>query len=191
MAQINIIDNMTQAELKSFISTCNIEDNNLVHTYKNETIDGDKTFIGNVTFNANTRFIQPISAVAAGAKYADLAERFLSDKKYSPGTLIQFGGKKQITVASTKCNGVISESPGYELNSESKGLPVALSGQVKVLIKGKVKKFSKIVLSDIPGVGITASKDVDIKDVIGITLQSSKNKDIKPVLCVVNINLFS
>ena len=95
------------------------------------------------------------------AMYADIAEFYESDKFYEPGTLITFGrGLKEISLAITECNGIISSKPGYQLGEKKTDLhlPVALTGRIPVLMDGNcMPKFGdKIYLSQIrPGYAST------------------------------------
>ena len=36
------------------------------------------------------------------AQYADLAENYLADKEYEPGTVLVFGGEQEVTCTDTK-----------------------------------------------------------------------------------------
>lgn len=86
------------------------------------------------------------------AWYADIAEFYESDKFYEAGTLICFGkGQKEISIATTECDGIISTNPGYQLGERKNDdyLPVALVGRVPVLFDGYcMPKFGdKIYLS--------------------------------------------
>ena len=90
--------------------------------------------------------------VAYRAQWADLAEYYESDIIYEPGTLISFGeGDKEITAASTECNGIISTNPGYQLGEKLNDhyQLVALCGRVPVLFDGKckIRKGDKVYLS--------------------------------------------
>lgn len=74
--------------------------------------------------------------MAYRAWWGDLAEYYRSDKVYPAGTLITVGcGPDEITKATTECNGIISERPGYELGEkkDERDLPVALVGKVPVI----------------------------------------------------------
>lgn len=122
------------------------------------------------------------------ALYADLAENYESDQKYPAGTLIRFGGEKDITAATINCNGVISDKPGYVLDADLKNsLPVALVGKTPIRVVGKVKKFDRVVLSSTPGVA-TVQVTSDQK-VIGIALEGSDVNEEKLVMCVTKFNL--
>lgn len=106
--------------------------------------------IGSSSSQYNTVF-----AVATAAQYADLAEKYEADADYEPGTVVVFGGSKEITVttefADTRVAGVISTDPAYLMNSQSTGLPVALRGKVPVKVVGAVAKGDLLVTSTVAG----------------------------------------
>lgn len=154
--------------------------NNLVHITGTETISGSKTFTNKLYANGG------VQGTASSALWADLAEQYLPDEKYPIGTLIKFGGEKDITIADNECNGIISERPGFLLDCGLEdSLPVALVGKTRVRVVGKVNKFDKLVLSEIPGIARVRKKDSE--KVIGIALDSSDNKEEKLVMSVVKI----
>ena len=85
-----------------------------------------------------------IYAKATSAQYADLAEIYESDNEYEVGTVVIFGGDKEVTQSTisndTRVAGVISENPAYVMNSDSEGQAVALVGKVKCKVYGVVSK---------------------------------------------------
>ena len=93
------------------------------------------------------------------ATYADLAERYEADAEYEPGTVVIFGGEKEITVTDVNTDyrvaGVISTDPGLKLNSsagDDKTHPyLALRGRVPCKVIGPVAKGDLLVTSDTPG----------------------------------------
>ena len=84
-----------------------------------------------------------------------MAEIYTADQNYEPGTVVVFGGPNEITVTSiahdTRVAGVISTNPAYLMNSETAGLPVALTGRVPCLVQGPVNKGDVLVTSVIAG----------------------------------------
>jgi hypothetical protein len=102
------------------------------------------TITGNWTLSAGSRL---------NSTYADLAERFEADTYYEPGTVVELGGEKEITVAKEELSesvfGVISNTAGYVMNgmagSDETHPPVAVTGRVFVKVKGKVKKNDRLV----------------------------------------------
>jgi len=89
--------------------------------------------------------------VAVQALYADLAEKYIADSNYAPGTVVVFGGDQEITVTETfadvRVAGVISSNPAYLMNAAASGLPVALRGRVPVQVLGAVSKGDLLVTS--------------------------------------------
>ena len=117
----------------------------------------DNTYdIGSNSFQWRTIYGHTVEAT-----YADLAERYESDAEYEPGTVVIFGGDKEITTtnveADYKIAGVISTDPGLKMNSnagEDNTHPyVALKGRVPCKIIGPVSKGDLIVTSTTPGYG--------------------------------------
>lgn len=139
-------------------------------------------------------FTYPINACAMSAWWADLAEVYDADEDYAPGTLVQFGGEKEITVASVEANAVVTTSPGFILNAgdgEYTGaaadgehkVAIALTGRTPVLVSGPVKKFDRIGLDKkSPGVGCVLSETWR-KDAIAVALESNDEPGVKLVMC--------
>lgn len=124
---------------------------------------------------------------ATSAKWADLAEIYEADADYAPGTLIMFGGEKEITLANFGyAHGVISSKPAYLMNSSAKGLPVAMIGRVPVRVFGAISKFDKIYMDlSVPGVATRMGAG----EPIGIALESNDFSGEKLVECVVKLKL--
>ena len=85
-----------------------------------------------------------VYAKATSAQYADLAEIYESDSRYDVGTVVVFGGEKEVTQSTisndTRVAGVVSENPAYLMNDESEGQAIALVGKVKCKVHGMVSK---------------------------------------------------
>lgn len=113
---------------------------------------------------------------ATSARYADLAENYLADSHYNPGTVMMFGGDQEVTqaeTATTKIAGVVSSNPAYLMNSELKGdtvVAVALQGRVPVLVKGQIKKGDMLISAG--GGRAMASDNPQIGTVIGKALEN-------------------
>ena len=97
-----------------------------------------------------------------------------SDFEYEPGTLVKFGGEKEITIADDMANAVITTKPGLLLgeNDTETKIPIALVGKVPVKVIGSVKKFDKLVLSDTHGIAKSKNENEEHKTVIGIALET-------------------
>ena len=141
---------------------------------------------GNASFPGNIAAAGTLQATATTAYWADLAEKYITDKKYPIGTLVTFGGEKEMTLATKKVNGVISEKPGYTLNAKSKGQPIALIGKTKVRVIGIVDKGDKLVLYK-DGVARTRRWYDIFKKTIGITLEANIKPEEKLVMSVVQL----
>ena len=103
--------------------------------------------IGSPTATFNTIF-----ATATSAQYADLAEMYEADADYEPGTVLCFGGAKEVTLCgqadSTRVAGVVSTNPSYLMNSGQTGdnvVAVALTGRVPCRVTGTIRKGDLIV----------------------------------------------
>jgi hypothetical protein len=127
------------------------------------TVDLDGRFTDNGfadTMNQHVRttdsptFVQ-VNAVATSAKYADLAEKYATDADYEPGTVVCFGGEKEVTACAHEAHhavaGVISTDPAYMMNDEAEGQYVALTGRVPVKVMGPVAKGDLMVSSSVAG----------------------------------------
>lgn len=115
----------------------------------------DNTYdIGSANYQWKTIYGHTVEAT-----YADLAERYEADTEYEPGTVVIFGGDKEITTTDTPSDyrvaGVISTDPGLKLNSsagDDKTHPyLALRGRVPCKVIGPVEKGDLLVTSDTPG----------------------------------------
>jgi len=126
-------------------------------TLSGKTFSGNTSFAGNIfpTGNANANIgsttlqFNTIHAKATSAQYADLAEKYIADAEYTPGTVVIFGGEQEITTTTeshdTRVAGVISTNPAYLMNSVCDGLPVALQGRVPCLVQGPINKGEVLV----------------------------------------------
>ena len=91
------------------------------------------------------------------ATYADLAEFYEGDQEYEPGTVLVFGGAKEVTTTNilndTRSAGIVTTDPAYVMNSEQTGLKVcvALAGRVPCKVVGRVRKGDLLTTSAIPG----------------------------------------
>ncbi len=96
---------------------------------------------GNWTLTAGSRF---------NATYADLAEYYEADRIYEPGTVLEFGGEKEVTIAedsTTRVAGVVSTDPAYAMNAKCPGIAVAvaLQGRVPVKVRGIIRKGDMMI----------------------------------------------
>jgi hypothetical protein len=144
-----------------------------------------------VTYDIGTSLkgYNTVYAKATAAQYADLAEIYESDSDYEAGTVVVFGGEKEITISKEgndiRVAGVISENPAYLMNSQSNGLPVALMGKVKCKVVGHINKGD--MLSSHPTHNGVAKKthDPQVGEVIGKALQDYDSEEIGTINIVV------
>ena len=112
--------------------------------------------LGSGSLRYNQVYAVEFNGTATTAKYADLAERYLPDASYDVGTVMIFGGNKEVT-QSTKQNcpsiaGVVSTDPAFLMNAELEGgITLALRGRVPVKVTGAVRKGDVLICSNTPG----------------------------------------
>lgn len=117
--------------------------------------------VGNI--GSSTSTFDTVFAKATTAQYADLAEIYTADTDYTPGTVVIFGGEKEITVsnelADERVAGAISTQPAHLMNAGTPGLPVALRGRIPVNVIGPVTKGDSLVTSATPGFAQSVGRD--------------------------------
>jgi hypothetical protein len=84
------------------------------------------------------------------ATYADLAEYYEADSQYEPGTVLEFGGDKEVTLAedgTSRVAGVVSTDPAYAMNANCQGVAVALAlqGRVPTKVRGVIHKGDMMI----------------------------------------------
>tara|TARA_R110000803_G_scaffold70326_2_gene133148 strand:- start:352 stop:1860 length:1509 start_codon:yes stop_codon:yes gene_type:complete len=141
----NVTGNLTGNVTSSGANTMGTLTLSGTFTGKNILPDANTTYdIGSSTKKYNT-----VYAKATSAQYADLAEIYESDSEYEVGTVVIFGGDKEITVSSMGADprvaGVISENPAYLMNDEATGQAVALQGKVPCKVVGQISKGDMLV----------------------------------------------
>ena len=131
----------------------------------------------------NTVYATTFNGTATQAKYADLAEKYVGDAEYEPGTVLVFGGDAEVTITDAKGDhrvaGVVSTNPAYLMNSELNEVntvEVALSGRVPCKVLGKVNKGDMLITSAIPGYAIV-NNTPGVGTVIGKALESKLTGD--------------
>jgi len=129
--------------------------------------------IGSSTRKWNTVWATTFNGVSTAATYADLAENYLGDADYEPGTVLVFGGNAEVTDCKAKCDrrvaGVVTTNPAHLMNSALEGeyvIGVALTGRVPCKVLGKVAKGDLLVTSAVAGYAIV-DNDPRVGAVIG------------------------
>ena len=153
------------------------------------TVNGATTQAGAITPSANitynlgalsggwwgTVYSNAFQGTAVNAQYADLAEKYQADAQYEPGTVVQFGGEFEVTIAeegTRKVAGVVSTNPGYLMNGTLSGensIELALTGRVPCKVKGYIQKGDMMVSAG--GGYARASAMPQIGTVIGKALE--------------------
>ena len=162
-------------------------------------VNGNSKFSNDITVYGNITVKGAANLTAEHAKWSDLAEYYLGDRQYEPGTLVKFGGKNEVTIADNadgEVNAVVTSKPAFLMNYDLKenplGCAIALAGRVPVKVIGKVKKFDLIALSEYAGIGAAISReDRNYKHriIVGRALEPNDNEDVKLVECVVKFNI--
>lgn len=104
------------------------------------------TNLGISTVKWNSVYANFFVGTATSAQYADLAEKYVADANYEAGTVLEFGGKFEVTLAedgTARLAGVVSTDPAYLMNSECVGehtVALALQGRVPCKVRGKIQK---------------------------------------------------
>ena len=119
---------------------------------------------------------------ATSARYADLAERYEADAILEPGTVVCFGGEKEITACGHENDhavaGVVSTDPAYMMNSAAGNNDthpyIALTGRVPVKVVGPVAKGDLLVASEVKGHAM-ANNNAKAGTIIGKAISSSDN----------------
>jgi len=88
---------------------------------------------------------------ATSAQYADIAENYTSDNNYEPGTVLEFGGSAEVTLATDetpRVAGVVSTLPAHLMNSMLNSeytVAVALLGRVPCKVQGPIAKGDMLI----------------------------------------------
>tara|TARA_A100001011_G_scaffold360244_1_gene407389 strand:- start:1388 stop:2878 length:1491 start_codon:yes stop_codon:yes gene_type:complete len=170
----NVAGNLTSSganTMGTLVMSGNITSQNIIPA-ANTTYDLGSSSLGyNVVY-----------AKATSAQYADLAEVYESDDTYDVGTVVIFGGDKEITLSKfsqdTRVAGVISENPAYLMNDKSAGQSVALVGKVPVKVHGMIAKGDLLTTcGEHPG---CAKKAMDPKTgtIIGKALENYNSTEV-------------
>ena len=157
-------------------------------------INGGTNGVGNI--GAAGAGFNTVFAKATTAQYADMAERFEADAEYAPGTIVELGGEKEITLCiddlSDKVFGVVSTQPAYLMNGSAGSTdvthpPIAMSGRVPVNVIGFVTKGDRLVSA---GNGLARSAnlgEINSFNVIGRALTGKTDEGIGSVEAIVKI----
>ena len=164
LGSLTVTANITGGNLS--VGTGTITGGNIVNSNANG--------VGNI--GSSTTYFNTVFAKATSAQYADLAEKYTADAAYEPGTVVSFGGAKEVTITADspdrRVAGVVSTNPSYIMNGGLEAefvATVALTGRVPTKVVGPVRKGDLMVSA---GNG-QARADVDpqVGTVIGKALE--------------------
>ncbi|OUV99717.1 MAG: hypothetical protein CBD16_07645 [Betaproteobacteria bacterium TMED156] len=147
----------------------------------------------NITITANADVqAGTVYATATTAQYADLAEIYEADDNYEPGTVVVFGGEKEVTTTSILADhrvaGVVSTNPAYLMNKDANGVAVALRGKVPCKVEGAIKKGDVLVSNAKRGTATALapeSANPPAWCIVGKSLENSTDTGIKVINIVV------
>ena len=138
-----------------------------------------------LSYNPSTNVL---ATTASQAQYADLAERYEAEAPVEPGTVVHFGGSKEIKECDedgcSKVAGIISTTPAYMMNADagddSTHPYVALKGRVPCKVQGSIKKGDMMVSA---GNGrARAEADPKMGSVIGKAIADSEGEAVIEVV---------
>lgn len=136
---------------------------------------------------STTKVFQEVHATtfygeATQAQYADVAERFHADIELDPGTVVEMGGKYEITQAIEELTesvfGVVSTKPAHLMNARAGNdethPAIAMNGRVPVKVTGQVNKGDRLVSA---GNGLARAATADEITAFNVIGRSLENKD--------------
>jgi hypothetical protein len=152
----------------------------------------------NTTGNDTTAFNPnafKLRGISMEAEFADVAEIYVGDATYEPGTVVSLGGEAEVTQTTSFADqnvfGIVSSRPAYLMNARRKhdknAMPIAVAGRIPVKVKGTVIRGDRLVASDLPGVAQSASIDAPAWSIIGRSLGNFSGEGIGKVEATVGV----
>lgn len=163
-------DNSTTIATTAFVNSSMLSFANLISNSPTTTFAGNvaaQRFIANVGIETTSNLVAHIGSLSnrfgtvyadtfngmnAYVQSADLAEYYIADAVYEPGTVLDFGGEHEVcqsvTDMSTSVAGVVSTKPGYLMNQACVGefvAALALQGRVPCRVTGTINKGDCLV----------------------------------------------
>ena len=145
---------------------------------------GANTTAGTITGRWTLTGTSPNESRLQATYSADLAEYYEGDKEYEVGTVLIFGGDKEVTISNknqdTRVAGVVSNTAAFVMYDACPGHKnlVALQGRVPCRVVGKIQKGDLLVTSNIPGVAVSAGSNAAVGTVVGKALQKYESDHI-------------
>jgi hypothetical protein len=202
---VNLTNVTTSADINLYVSPSGVLTKSLtvvgasgqislpVNIDSTSTTTGALTVLGGVGVGGNIYAGGKVYATATSAQYSDLAERFEADASYTPGTVLEIGGEKEVTLTTSELSenvfGVVSTAPAYLMNNEAgendTHPAIALSGRVPVRVVGKVNKGDRLVSAGNGCARAALSTEITPFNVIGRSLEEKVTDDEALILVVV------
>ena len=179
--------NVTTAGL--LVTTGNVQGGNVISTgtvSASGNINGGNLRTSGLISSAGTVTGTSFVGIATSARYADLAENYTADAEYAPGTVLEFGGDAEVTIASDESKrvaGIVSTQPAHLMNSHLTGehvVALALIGRVPCKVRGTINKGDMLISG---GDGYARAKETPVMGtVIGKALEASAGDNIIEVV---------
>lgn len=134
---------------------------------------GGNTTLGNITGRWSLTGTSPTESRLQATYSADLAEYYEGDQEYPVGTVLIFGGDKEVTISNKQADhriaGVVSNTAAFVMYDACPGHKnlVALQGRVPCRVVGKIEKGDLLVTSNIPGVAVSAGSAAGAGTIVG------------------------
>jgi hypothetical protein len=144
---------------------------------------GGETLSGTITGRWTLSGTSPNESRLQATYSADLAEYYEGDAEYEVGTVLVFGGEKEVTVSNehmdTKVAGVVSNTAAIAMFEACPGYKnlVALQGRVPCKVVGKIRKGDLLVTSSNPGVAISC-KNPSVGTIVGKAIENYDSDEI-------------
>ena len=185
---------------------------NLNTTISNVTVSGDSTTfkstqnnlpsvnntwnMGSVSHQFANMYATNFVGTATSALYADVAEYYIADRNYPPGTVVAMAGPNEITVASstgtTDVFGVISTNPAFIMNREmadkENALLVGLTGRVPCKVVGPVRQGQRLMASSLEGAACAWDPSYSTLSIVGRIIKDKLSTGIDTVEIFVGKN---
>ena len=192
-------DVITTAE--TVINTANDGNNETVFLVFSDTQEATTALETDVslTYNPSTNLLTTTGNVTAShfvgtatqALYADLAEKYVADSQYDPGTVMTIGGPKEVTSSNSYMDptvaGIVSTNPAFLMNKDLTAenvVDLALTGRVPCKVHGKIQRGDMIVSGNIAGAG-TSCTAPNFGTVVGKALESYDSETVGTIEVIV------
>ena len=137
--------------------------------------------VGTESRTWRTAYIDEMYGTAQHARYSDLAEKYETDQKYAPGTVLQFSKVGPLTkFKGGTLAGVVSTKPGLKINADGKGQYICLKGMVPVKCLGEIKRGMYCIARDGVVYGVCKHEltwELSL-DIVGIALHDSEDGEV-------------